>query len=157
MKSFARALILSTALAATLPAMALEIKGAKFGDTYQVANQSLQLNGAGIRVKMVFDVYAAGLYVTKKDSNAAGLISQAGAKGMQIVLLRNLTGEEFAEAMIAGFEKNHSDAEMAKFKPRVDELLRFGQEGNHHPHEPRARLGSARAGGWRPKGPRHRG
>ena len=90
MKSFARALILSTALAATLPAMALEIKGAKFGDTYQVANQSLQLNGAGIRVKMVFDVYAAGLYVTKKDSNAAGLISQAGAKGMQIVLLRNL-------------------------------------------------------------------
>ena len=123
MKSFARALILSTALAATLPAMALEIKGAKFGDTYQVANQSLQLNGAGIRVKMVVDVYAAGLYVTKKDSNAAGLISQAGAKGMQIVLLRNLTGEEFAEAMIAGFEKNHSDAEMAKFKPRVDELL----------------------------------
>ena len=123
MKSFARALILSTALAATLPAMALENKGGKFGDTYQVANQSLQLNGAGIRVKMVFDVYAAGLYVTKKDSNAAGLISQAGAKGMQIVLLRNLTGEEFAEAMIAGFEKNHSDAEMAKFKPRVDELL----------------------------------
>lgn len=123
MKSFARALILSTALAAALPAMALEVKGVKFGDTYQVASQSLQLNGAGARVMMVFDVYAAGLYVNKKDSNAAGIISQSGAKGMQIVLLRNLTGEEFAEKMIAGFEKNHSDAEMAKFKPRVDELL----------------------------------
>lgn len=123
MKSFARALILSTALAAALPAMALEIKGAKFGDTYQVASQSLQLNGAGVRVWVMFDVYAAGLYVTKKDSNATAIISQSGAKGMQIVLLRDLTGEKFAEAMIEGFEKNHSDAEMAKFKPRVDELL----------------------------------
>lgn len=122
MKSFARALILSTALAAALPAMALEIKGAKFGDTYQVANQSLQLNGAGVRVKMVFDVYAAGLYVTKKDTSAAGLISQAGAKGMQIVLLRNLTGEEFAEAMIAGFKKNANDAELSKYQARLDEL-----------------------------------
>ncbi len=123
MKSFARALILSTALAAALPAMALEIKGAKFGDTYQVANQSLQLNGAGVRVKMIFDVYAAGLYVTKKDKTAAGLISQTGAKGMQMVLLRNLTGEEFAEAMISGFKKNASEAEMAKYQPRLDELL----------------------------------
>lgn len=123
MKSFARALILSTALVAALPAMALEIKGAKFGDTYQVANQSLQLNGAGVRVKMVFDVYAAGLYVTKKDKTASGIISQAGAKGMQMVLLRDLTGEEFAEAMIAGFKKNASDAEMSKYQSRLDELL----------------------------------
>lgn len=122
MKSFARALILSTALAAALPALALEIKGAKFGDSYQVANQSLQLNGAGVRVKIIVDVYAAGLYLGKKDKTAIGAISQPGAKSMQIVLLRNLTGEEFAEAMIKGFKKNVSDADLAKYQGRLDEL-----------------------------------
>ena len=123
MKSFVRTLILSTALVATLPAMAVEVKGIKFGDTYQVANQSLQLNGAGVRVKMIFDVYAAGLYVAKKDKSASGVMSQAGAKGMQMVLLRDLTGEEFAEAMISGFKKNASDAEITKYQSRLDELL----------------------------------
>ena len=103
--------------------MAVEVKGVKFGDTYQVANQSLQLNGAGVRVKMIFDVYAAGLYVTKKDKTAAGVISQTGAKGMQMVLLRNLTGQEFAESMVAGFKKNATEAEMAKYQGRLDEML----------------------------------
>ncbi len=123
MKSFTRALILSATLVAALPAMAVEVKGVKFGDTYQVANQSLQLNGAGVRVKMIFDVYAAGLYVTKKDKTAAGVISQTGAKGMQMVLLRNLTGQEFAESMVAGFKKNATEAEMAKYQGRLDEML----------------------------------
>ncbi|MFZ4551790.1 MAG: chalcone isomerase family protein [Aquabacterium sp.] len=122
MKSIARALILSTALAAALPAMALEIKGAKFGDTAQVANQPLQLNGAGVRVKIIVDVYAAGLYLSKKEKNAAAAIAQPGAKSVQIVLLRELTGEDFADAMIKGFKKNASDAELAKYQGRLDEL-----------------------------------
>lgn len=122
MKSFARALILSTALAATIPAMAVEVKGINFGETYQVANQPLQLNGVGVRVKMVFDVYAAGLYLTQKETTTAGVLAQTGAKGVQIVLLRKLTGEEFAEAMIAGFKKNATDAELTKYQARLDEL-----------------------------------
>ncbi|HYR26010.1 MAG TPA: chalcone isomerase family protein [Aquabacterium sp.] len=122
MKSFARALILSTALAAALPALAVDIKGVKFSDTAQVASQSLQLNGAGVRVKIIVDVYAAGLYIGKKDKTAAGAISQPGAKSVQIVLLRELTGEDFADAMIKGFKKNANEAEMAKYQGRLDEL-----------------------------------
>lgn len=132
MKSITRKLVLSVALAATLPAWAVvEIKGAKFNDTYQVANQALQLNGAGVRVKIVIDVYAAGLYVPRKERNAATLISQQGAKSMQMVLLRDLTGEDFADAMIKGFKKNNSDADVAKYQPKLDELrtlmVGFGQ------------------------------
>ena len=62
-------------------------------------------------------------YVAKKDKSASGVMSQAGAKGMQMVLLRDLTGEEFAEAMISGFKKNASDAEITKYQSRLDELL----------------------------------
>ncbi len=132
MKSLTRKLVLSVALAASWHAWAaVEIKGAKFNDTYQLANQALQLNGAGVRVKIVIDVYAAGLYVPHKEHNATALISQPGPKSMQIVLLRDLTGEDFADAMVKGFKKNNSDADVAKYQPKLDEIralmMGFGQ------------------------------
>ena len=121
-------LIPAWALAALLSALtlqahaAVEVRGVKFADTATVAGQTLQLNGAGVRVKVIIDVYAAGLYVGKRDASAAALLSQPGAKSMQIVLLRDLTGEDFAEAMIKGFHKNNTDADVARFQPRLDEL-----------------------------------
>lgn len=132
MKSFTRKLILSTIMAAALPAWAaVDIKGAKFNDTYQLANQPLQLNGAGVRVKVIVDVYAAGLYVARKEHSASALLNQTGPKSMQIVLLRDLTGEDFADAMIKGFKKNNSDNEIARFQAKLDEIrsqmMAFGQ------------------------------
>lgn len=41
---------------------------------------------------------------------------------MQIVLLRDLTGEDFADAMIKGFRQNNSDADLARHQARLDEL-----------------------------------
>lgn len=116
------------ALAALLSALtlqaqaAVEVRGVKFADTTSVAGQSLQLNGAGVRVKVIIDVYAAGLYVGKRDASAQALLSQAGAKSMQIVLLRDLTGEDFAEAMIKGFRQNNSEADITRHQARLDDL-----------------------------------
>lgn len=101
---------------------AVEVRGVKFADTTTVAGQALQLNGAGVRVKVIIDVYAAGLYVGKRDASAQALLSQSGAKSMQIVLLRDLTGEDFADAMIKGFHKNNSDADVTRFQARLEEL-----------------------------------
>lgn len=101
---------------------AVEVRGVKFADTTTVAGQALQLNGAGVRVKVIIDVYAAGLYVGKRDASAQALLSQSGAKSMQIVLLRDLTGEDFADAMIKGFRQNNSDADLARHQARLDEL-----------------------------------
>lgn len=124
-------LLLAAALAVPLSAAALDIKGTHFNDSLAVANQPLQLNGAGIRVKYIFDVYAAGLYVGKKEHGAAAVLSQSGPKSLQVVLLRNLTGEEFAEAMVAGFKKNNGEAEVTRFQARLDEIkalmLTFGE------------------------------
>ena len=113
------------ALLSTLPFQsqaAVEVRGIKFTDTTNVAGQALQLNGAGVRVKVIIDVYAAGLYVGKRDASAQALLGQGGAKSMQIVLLRDLTGEDFADAMIKGFRQNNSEAEQARFQARLDDL-----------------------------------
>jgi hypothetical protein len=128
---FLRSLLLSAALV-TSPAWAsADIKGAKFSDTYQLNNQPLQLNGAGVRVKVIVDVYAAGLYLPRKERTANGVIAQTGAKSLQIVLLRDLTGEDFADAMVKGFRKNHTDAEQARYQGKIDEIkalmLAFGE------------------------------
>jgi hypothetical protein len=127
----ARALALALMTTLALPTLAaVEAGGVKFPDTYQLANQTLQLNGAGVRVKVILDIYAAGLYVPKTDGQAAKLLSQPGAKSMEIVLLRGLTGEDFADAMVKGFKANNSEADVARFQPQLDEIrnlmLAFG-------------------------------
>jgi hypothetical protein len=122
MKHFAYTIVLATA-ALALPALAAtEVKGVKFPDTYQTAGQTLQLNGAGVRVKVIVDVYAAGLYVVKPGTSASTVIDQSGPKSMEIVLLRDLTGEDFADATVKGFKANNSAADQAKFQAKLDEI-----------------------------------
>jgi hypothetical protein len=123
MKHFARAWLLAMATTLTLPAFAAtEVKGVKFPDTYQIGSQTLQLNGAGVRVKVIIDVYAAGLYVVKPDANASTVVSQSGPKSMEIVLLRDLTGEDFADATAKGFKANNTPADQTKFQSKLDEI-----------------------------------
>lgn len=130
MKSFARSLVLAAAVAALPAFAAVQVKSAKFEDTLQVGNQALVLNGAGVRVKIIVDVYAAGLYLPNKVRSEGKAIASTGAKSMQIVLLRDLTGEKFAEAMIDGFKANNTDSDIAKFQGKLDQLrslmLTFG-------------------------------
>jgi hypothetical protein len=121
--TLAAGLALSIGLVTALPSLAAtEVRGIRFADTAQVGNQSLQLNGAGVRVKVIVDVYAAALYLPKRDANATSAIAQAGAKSVQIVLLRELTGEDFADAMMTGFRKNNSEAEVTRMQARLDQL-----------------------------------
>lgn len=124
-------LLLALACLAATPAWAVrEVRGVKFADSSPLAGQVLQLNGVGVRVKVIVDVYAAGLYLPRKDTSAANIFDMHGPKSMHIVLLRDLTGEDFADAMVKGFRKNNSDSDNAKYLPRIeairDTMLTFG-------------------------------
>lgn len=123
-------LLTLTCLTSTSAWAAREVRGIKFADSSTLAGQALQLNGAGVRVKVILDVYAAGLYLPRKEASAAGIIDMSGPKSMHIVLLRDLTGEDFADAMIKGFRKNNSDSDNAKYLPRLEAIratmLTFG-------------------------------
>lgn len=123
--------LLACASLASTPAWAVrEVRGIKFADTTSLGGQALQLNGAGARVKIIVDVYAAGLYLPRRDASVGNVLEMPGPKSMHIVLLRDLTGEDFADAMIKGFRKNNSEADNAKFQTRIDAIrstmLSFG-------------------------------
>ena len=54
---------------------ALELAGVKLPDTVQAGNTSLQLNGAGIRTKLIFKVYVGALYLPQKQTSVDAIIA----------------------------------------------------------------------------------
>jgi hypothetical protein len=104
----------------SLPAWGAEVAGVKLEDQIQPGN--LVLNGAGLRKRFVFQVYAIGLYLPKKTASAEEAIGQPAPKRVAIHMLRNVGAAEFSEALADGIRANHSEAEAKALEPRVQEL-----------------------------------
>jgi Chalcone isomerase-like len=100
------------------PAFAAEIAGVKLPET----DQQLVLNGAGLRKRAFFQVYAIGLYLAEKKAAAAEAIGAAGPKRVAIHMLRDVDAEQFTGALMDGMKDNHGEAEMKALEPRVKQL-----------------------------------
>lgn len=119
MKRIVAALLLA---AATTLSQAVEVEGVKFDPTVQVGGQPLQLNGAGVRTRVLFKVYAAGLYVPQKSNSAATLLGQKGPRRVAIGMLRNVDADTFVGALNDGLKANLSAEQLAGFKPQIEAL-----------------------------------
>lgn len=118
-------LSLSLALGAMAPLSAhavLEVSGVKFEDTYGLAGQQLQLNGAGMRKMMIIKVYALGLYVQRKDTNVQTVMNQPGPKSLHVVMMRDVKAQKLIDALVSGVEDNSSETEFAALQPRLNRL-----------------------------------
>ncbi len=101
--------VLACAIALPVYAQELAVGSTKFPINTTVSEQKLQLNGAGIRYKAIFKVYAAGLYLAKPSKSPEDVLSMPGAKRVTMVFLRELDAKEFGKLMIAGVENNVKD------------------------------------------------
>ena len=72
--------------------------------------------------KLFFKVYAIGLYLPQKAGTAADVLAAKGAKRIAIVTLRDLTAEEFSNALIEALKKNHDEATLAALQPRIEQF-----------------------------------
>ena len=118
-----KALILAVIAALSLNlAQAVEVAGIKFDDQTSLGNASLIANGAGVRKKAFFKVYAMALYLPEKQADAEAVLSAKGARRIAITLLRDLTAKQFADALHEGVAENHSESEMAALKERLDQF-----------------------------------
>lgn len=111
-------------LSATALAAPVEVGGIKIEDTQELQGSKLQLNGAGVRYKAIFKVYAAGLYVGKKVATPEELFAAPGPKRISITLLRDIDSNELGKAFTKGFEENSPKNEMSKLIPG---LIKMGQ------------------------------
>ncbi len=99
-----------------------EVAGIKLDDGIRIGSQNLVLNGAGLRVKVFFKVYAAGLYLSEKAGSTAAVLALAGPKRVSMTMMRDLTAQDLIDALGEGMRNNHPAADFEKLKPRVERL-----------------------------------
>lgn len=97
----------------SLSANALEVAGVKLDDKVQLGKQELVLNGAGIRTKVVFDIYVAALYLETKSRKADVVLADTGSKRVALHLLYSLKSETLMEAFKNAIESNHNSTELS--------------------------------------------
>lgn len=107
-----------------LPAAAVEVAGIKFADTAQVAGKELKLNGAGLRTKIIIKVYAAGLYLPEKKKTTAEIMKLEGPRRVTLVMMRDISMEDFGKAFMSGLDANVDTAERSKI---VNQISAFGE------------------------------
>jgi len=69
-----RKLIIGLSLLLATASFGKEIGGVTLPDTYKAGDAELKLNGAGLRKKLFIKVYAGGLYLKSKSSDAEKII-----------------------------------------------------------------------------------
>jgi len=116
------ALICAAGMTSAL-AQAVAVAGVKFEPSVQLDGATLQLNGAGLRTRAIFKVYAAGLYVPQKSTDAGTLLAQKGPRRVALTMLRDVSAETFAAALQEGLKSNHTESELAAIKAQSDRLL----------------------------------
>lgn len=94
------------------------VSGVKYEEAADLRGTKLVLNGAGVRYKGPFKVYAAGLYVGKKSHEPAEVLSQPGAKRISVTMLRDIDAGELGKLFVRGVEDNMTDkAALSKLIP----------------------------------------
>jgi hypothetical protein len=95
------------------------VSGIRFDESTDVRGSKAQLNGAGIRYKAVFKVYAAGLYLSRKAGTMEEVLAAPGAKRMTITMLRDIDSSELGKLFSRGIEDNMDKASFSKLIPGV--------------------------------------
>jgi Chalcone isomerase-like len=116
---FFGALALVTGVATAQP---VTVEGVKFEPSATVGGQPLVLNGAGLRTRAIFKVYAAGLYVPQKSSDPVALIAQTGARRVSIGMLRDVDAATFASSLLDGLKSNHTEEQLSALKTQIEQL-----------------------------------
>lgn len=110
------------------PVLAIEAGGVRFADVVSVGGTELQANGAGVRTKFVFDVYAMALYLPAK----AGSLDAAakGPRRVTIQLMRDVKRADFVAALQDGLKANVGETELAALAPQIQQFAALiGGEG----------------------------
>ena len=101
---------------------AAEVAGVKIDERTRIGTEDLVLNGAGLRKRAFFQVYAIGLYLPKKTQSAEEAIKSSGARRVAIHMLRDVKAETFTEALAEGIRNNVPETEAKALEPKVKQL-----------------------------------
>lgn len=118
--------ILATALLVMTasPGEAAQCSEVELPDSTTVGASALVLNGMGVREATIFSVkvYVAGLYLPAKSSAAEAILKDIGPWRLVLRFVRDVDGEDIAEAWEEGFEKSAGEG-LGPLKDRLKTLM----------------------------------
>ncbi len=129
MSAAVRLFLASLLLGSVLQAAAMEVGGVKFEPRLDLHGSRVELNGAGVRYKAVFKVYAAGLYLSRKATSQEQVLAAPGPKRMAITMLRDIDSGELGKLFSRGMEDNMDRAAFVKLIPGI---MRMSQIFSEH-------------------------
>lgn len=124
MRFAVRALAAFAACGCVAASAQVTLAGVRFDAETTLGGQTLVLNGAGVRFKAMFKVYAAGLYMPKKATRTEEVLDARAPKRLQLVALRDVGGDEFGKLFTRAIEENASREEFSK---SINAVVRMGQ------------------------------
>ncbi len=110
----------------------MTLKGVSMPVTMRLDGKTLELNGMGLRTKIIFKVYVAGLYLEKLSKDGMAIAASEQDKRIELVFLRAVSGEDVAEAIAEGFADNAGDslADLMDRIARLEEIIPDVKKGD---------------------------
>ncbi len=103
----------------------VEVGDATLPSTVTFNAEELVLNGAGVREKFFFDIYAAGLYLKKKSTKSIEITNADETMAMKLHILSGMMSrEKMADALRSGFEKA-TNGNTAVLSERIETFIGF--------------------------------
>jgi len=128
MKKLLLALMFTAGLSGVAPVYAVELSGVVVPEKVVLADGVLLLNGAGVRKKMMFEVYVAALYLSAKSSDAAVVLAANTPRRMQLTMLRQVEAASLYQALLDGLQANLSANQLKELQPKIAELEKIFNE-----------------------------
>jgi hypothetical protein len=102
----------AVAAAAPAPATARLVAGVEVAESVEVGGQSLRLNGAGLRRRLVFDVYVGALYLPAPCGDADAILAADAPWKVVLTFKRDVDHDKILKGFTDAFEQN-SPGELA--------------------------------------------
>lgn len=116
-------LLCSAILIFTSIGYAKEIGGINMPDNIAVGNDTLLLNGAGIRTKFFIKAYVGGLFLKKKSGDANAIMNADEPMAIKLHITSGMiTSDKMKEIVMEGFQ-NSTNGNMAPYKDRIDPFI----------------------------------
>ncbi|MFD2519027.1 chalcone isomerase family protein [Salinimicrobium flavum] len=120
-------LLMAMVVASTATAQ-MKVGGAELPASETFHGKTLTLNGAGVREKLWIDLYAAGLYLSEKSSDANVVLNSEKPMSIKLHIVSKLiSSDKMVDAVTEGFE-NSTNGNTAPIQDEINTMLGFFRE-----------------------------
>lgn len=107
---------------------AAEVAGVTMPDSLKAGQDSLLLNGAGVRTKFFMDLYVGGLYVKEKGMDPAEIVEADAPMAIKLHIISGLiTSDKMEKTTREGFE-NATGGNTAPIQDEIDTFIAVFKE-----------------------------